>query len=91
MMKARNSILGYVLAATALVARPCHLPLTLPIVLGLLGGTVFGAAITAHTGLLVVAATLYFVVALGAAFYLLYPSARGGKENRRSKGGGIKE
>lgn len=76
MIEAKNKALGYALAATTLIACPCHLPLTLPVVAGVLGGTAFGAALTAHTGLLVAAATLYFVVALGAALYLLGPLAR---------------
>jgi len=75
-MRAAKRVLGYVLAATALVACPCHLALTLPLALTVLGGTALGAALTAHTGLLVAAATAYFVGALVAAIYLLNRPSR---------------
>ncbi len=70
-MRVAKRALGYALAATAIVACPCHLALTLPLALAILGGTALGAALTAHTGLLVAAATAYFVGALAAAIYLL--------------------
>lgn len=66
-----KKIAGYLLAGTALIACPCHLVFLLPAALGLLGGTALGAALAANTGLIVAAATVYFVVALGAGFYLL--------------------
>ncbi len=71
MMRVARRALGYILGATALIACPCHLALTLPIALTVLGGTALGAAITAHTGLLVAGATVYFVGVLAAAIYLL--------------------
>jgi len=70
-MRVAKRALGFALASTALVACPCHLALTLPLALTVLGGTALGAALTAHTGLLVAAATAYFVGALAAAVYLL--------------------
>lgn len=66
-----KTITGYLLTATALIACPCHLPFTLPLALGLLGGTAFGAALGANTWLVVTGATVYFVVALGTGLYLL--------------------
>ncbi len=86
-MGAAKRALGYALAATALVACPCHLALTLPLALTALGGTALGAALTAHTGLLVVAATAYFVAALAAAVYLLNRASKErtpGRPARRS-------
>lgn len=62
---------GYLLTGTALIACPCHLVFLLPVALGLLGGTALGAALAANTGLVVAAATVYFVGALGAGLYLL--------------------
>lgn len=62
---------GYLLAGTALIACPCHLVLLLPAVLGLLGGTALGAALGAHTGLVLAGATVYFVAALAGGLYLL--------------------
>ncbi len=67
---------GYLLAATAFVACPCHLVLLLPLVAGLLGGTALGGALAANTGLIVAAATVYFVTALGSGLYLLNRRAR---------------
>ncbi len=64
-------IVGYLLTGTALIACPCHLVFLLPVALGLLGGTALGAALAVNTGLVVTAATVYFVGALGAGFYLL--------------------
>lgn len=70
-MNKSNRVVGYVLTATALLACPCHLPFTLPLALGLLGGTAFGAALGTNTWLVVAGATIYFVAALGAGLYLL--------------------
>jgi hypothetical protein len=67
---------GYLLAATALIACPCHLVLLLPLAIGLLGGTALGAALEANTGLLIAAATVYFVGALAGGLYLLNRRAR---------------
>ncbi|MEJ7872002.1 MAG: hypothetical protein WKF67_07060 [Rubrobacteraceae bacterium] len=62
---------GYLLTGTALIACPCHLVFLLPVALGVLGGTALGAVLAANTGLVVAAATVYFVGALGAGLYLL--------------------
>lgn len=55
---------GYLLGATAFVACPCHLPLTLPLTVALLGGTAWGAALSQNTGLIYGIATAYFVLGL---------------------------
>ena len=44
---------------------------TLPLALSFLGGTALGTALAANTWLVVVAATLYFVVALAGGVHLL--------------------
>ena len=62
---------GYLLAATAFIACPCHLVLLLPLAVGLLGGTALGATLEANTGLIFASATVYFVGALAAGLYLL--------------------
>lgn len=73
---------GYLLMGTAFIACPCHLIFLLPAALGLLGGTALGAALAASTSLVIAAATVYFVAALGAGLYLL---------NRRTeKGAGVR-
>jgi hypothetical protein len=71
---------GYLLAATALIACPCHLVLLLPLAVGLLGGTALGAALEANTGLLIAAATVYFVGALAGGLYLLNRRAKDAEE-----------
>ena len=42
---------GGILAVTGLMACPCHLPITLPLILGLLGGTGLGTFIGANSNL----------------------------------------
>ena len=65
-----NRYWGGILTVTGFVACPCHLPLTLPIVLGILGGTGLGAFIGANTSLIYGLFTAYFVVGIGAGMYL---------------------
>jgi len=62
---------GLILTVTGFLACPCHLPLTLPLLLTLLGGTSLGLFLRANTGLIVVAASVYFLVALVAGLVLL--------------------
>lgn len=62
---------GYALGATALVACPCHLPLTLPLLSALLAGTSLGALLSASPQFVVIGATGYFVVGLLGAIALL--------------------
>ncbi len=78
----KQKILGYVLAATAIVACPCHLVITLPIVIGLLGGTALGTVLATHTGLVVAGASAYFVAALAAGFYLISRRKRSEKSDK---------
>jgi mercuric ion transport protein len=63
--------LGILVGITAFLACPCHLPLTLPLVLALLAGTPLAGAFQANPGLLVLAALLYFVFGLMLAVRLL--------------------
>ena len=66
-----GKVWGGVLLVTGLIACPCHLIITLPLVLGLLAGTGIGAILGANTGLVYGIAGGYFIVALGAGWYLL--------------------
>ncbi len=62
---------GGVLTVTGFVACPCHLPFTLPLVLGVLGGTGLGSFIGANTGLVYGVFTGYFIAGIGVGWYLL--------------------
>ena len=52
------------------------MPFTLPLLLGMLGGTGIGAGIAANVNLIYVIATGYFILGIGVGLYLL---------NRRAK------
>ncbi len=66
-----SRVWGGVLAVTGFVACPCHFPLTLPLILGVLGGTGIGSFIGANTSLVYGIATGYFIVGVGVGWYLL--------------------
>lgn len=61
MLNTWHTIKGYVAGAVALVACPCHLPLTLPLLIGLTAGTAFSAWL--ENNFIVVAAilTVFFI------------------------------
>jgi mercuric ion transport protein len=65
-----NKFWGGILAVTAFVVCPCHLPLTLALLLGVLGGTGIGGFLAANKGLVYGVTAGYFVLALGAGLYL---------------------
>lgn len=52
---------GWLMATTAFLACPCHLPVTLPLLVGLLGGTVVGAWISNNPGWVYGLSTAYFL------------------------------
>lgn len=62
-----RTIKGYVSIAIGLIACPCHLPLTLPILLGLTAGTALGAWLSENTALMFALSTAVFIggLALG--------------------------
>lgn len=63
---------GTVLTMTGILACPCHLIITLPLLTALLAGTALGSFLLHHTSLVYGGATIYFVVALvlGVRFLL---------------------
>ena len=65
-----NKVWGGVLVVTGFIACPCHLVLTLPLILGVLGGTGLGAFLSDNQGLVYGVATGYFIVGLAGGIYL---------------------
>lgn len=65
-----TKVWGAVLVVTGFIACPCHLPLTLALVLGILGGTGIGGFLASNQGLVYGIATGYFFVGIGAGIYL---------------------
>jgi hypothetical protein len=55
---------GYFLLVTGFAVCPCHLPITLPFLLALTAGTVFGAFLANNVWLIVAVSTIYFLGAL---------------------------
>ena len=66
-----GKVWGGVLLVTGIIACPCHLIITLPLILGLLAGSGIGAILATNTGLVYGVAGGYFIVALAAGWYLL--------------------
>ena len=65
-----NKAWGGVLVVTGFIACPCHLVITLPLILGVLGGTGLGAFLSDNQGLVYGVATGYFIVGLAGGIYL---------------------
>lgn len=68
--------LGILVGITAFLACPCHLPLTLPLLLALLAGTPIAGVFEANPGLLVLATLFYFVFGFMLAVRLLSEKPR---------------
>ena len=66
-----GKVWGGVLLVTGFIVGPCHLVITLPIILVLLAGTGIGAIMADNTGLVYGFAGAYFVVALASGWYVL--------------------
>jgi mercuric ion transport protein len=64
---------------TGFIACPCHLPLTLPLVLALTAGTALGAFLTNNVGVVFVVSGTYFV---GAMLFVARGLWRGDKTPR---------
>jgi hypothetical protein len=69
-LKTWYTIKGYVAGAIALVACPCHLPITLPLLIALTAGTAFSGWLQGHIFLVGAVATVIFLggLALAAAW-----------------------
>ncbi len=67
-MNTWHSFKGYLAGAVALIACPCHLPLTLPLLIGLTAGTAFSAWLTVNFITTGVVFTVIFLASLALAF-----------------------
>jgi len=68
---------GFLAAGVALLFCPCHLVITLPLVLGVLGGTVYGRFLQSHMGLLLAVSFVFFMGAtVFAVRWLTGPTSR---------------
>lgn len=65
MLKVWYSIKGYLAGAVTFITCPCHLPLTLPLLITLTAGTVFGRWLANNTLLVAALVILVFVGSLG--------------------------
>ena len=63
--------------ATGFIACPCHFPITLPILITVLGGVGLGSFISENQGLIYMASGVYFVAGLAAGWYFLTRRKRG--------------
>ena len=67
---------GVALTVTGFLACPCHLIITLPLLLSLLAGTALGSFLSRNTGLVYTGAGIYFVAALALGAWFLFGLAR---------------
>ena len=63
-----HKIKAYVAGVIAFLACPCHLPLTLPLLISLTAGTAFGAWLVQSTILVGVILTVVFIGGLALAY-----------------------
>ena len=71
---------GVALTVTGFLACPCHLIITMPLLISLLAGTALGSFLSRNTGLVYTGAAIYFVVALALGYWFLFGPASGKRE-----------
>ena len=71
---------GIALTVTGFLDCPCHLIITLPLVISLLAGTAVGSFLSHNTGEVLTFAGIYFVVALALGYWFLFGPKRGKRE-----------
>jgi len=72
---------GVLLTVTGFLACPCHLMITLPLLVSLLAGMRLSGFLIRNTGLIVTIESLYFLGALALGYWLLFTPSR--RESRR--------
>ena len=68
MLKTWHTIKGYVAGVVAFIFCPCHLPITLPLLIALTAGTAFSAWLANNVFLVGAISTVVFVGGLALAF-----------------------
>ncbi len=76
----RRRLGGGGLIVSGIIACPCHLAVTLPLLAGLLAGTALGHFLTHNTDLVYIGASIYFVGALTLGYWFWFSPARGKRE-----------
>ncbi len=66
-----RSLTGLFLTASGVLACPCHLPFTLPLLLSVLGETSLGLFVRQNPSFLFIGASVYFLTAIGVGLALL--------------------
>lgn len=79
-----NKSRGYFAIITALIACPCHFPITLPLIIGLASGTAIGAFLQQNLLLVYVAAILYFLGGLWLGWPWLFLAKEGKRGQKTS-------
>ena len=67
---------GIVLTVAGFLVCPCHLILTLPLLISLLAGTALGSFLSHNIAAVYIGAGIYFLVALAAGMSLLFGGVR---------------
>jgi FtsH-binding integral membrane protein len=78
---------GYLAAGLALIACPCHLVVTLPLLLSLTAGTGMGVYLKQNTGLVVVVSIIVFIGGLVLAMRWLGSGVSKGAANSTRQSG----
>ena len=78
-----NKVWGGVLVVTGFIACPCHLVITLPLILGVMGGTGLGAFLSDNQRLVYGVASGYFIV--GSAGGIILWNCRRSKPGQASR------
>lgn len=68
---AKRAVVGWCFTSTGFLTCPCHLVITIPLLMALLSGTAAGGWIAAHTGAIAVGASISFVGGLAVGAFLL--------------------
>jgi hypothetical protein len=80
---------GVALTVTGFLACPCHLIITLPLLISLLAGTALGSFLSRNTDLVFIGAGIYFMVALVLGAWFLFGSGHKQRDKRIACSSGI--